>query len=135
MPTKSSQITLLGVISWRLYAASPAHSVLGFIPHQKCAIFRSNSGSSGECRLIGNLKFSRHGIVRVFQLQLQLIGMLMFQFRNGLAIGLFAGGFAVSLLCTGGIILKYAREEINKVLFGPENIKNATSKKPVASIL
>ncbi len=50
-------------------------------------------------------------------------------------IGLFAGGFAISLLFTGGIIIKFAREEINKVLFGADNIKNVTIKKAVTSVL
>jgi hypothetical protein len=49
-------------------------------------------------------------------------------------IGLFAGGFAVSLLFTGGIIIKFAREEINKVLFGADSMKNATIKKPVTVV-
>jgi hypothetical protein len=51
MLRKTGQTSLFGAIPPRLYAASPAHSVRGFNRPQKCAIFCSNLGSSGECRI------------------------------------------------------------------------------------
>ncbi len=38
-------------------------------------------------------------------------------------IGLFAGGIAISLFFTGGIIIKFARKEINKAIVRPGKYK------------
>jgi uncharacterized protein involved in exopolysaccharide biosynthesis len=50
-------------------------------------------------------------------------------------IGLFAGFICISLFFVSGIILRFARGEINKAIFGTSTSKNATPASKAASAL